>query len=185
MKNDALFESLKQMALDLGAFAASVVSVDEIQTDVAFREMCERNVCGNYGRNWMCPPFAGEIETLISTLRTYDFALVYQTVGQLEDSYDFEGMMEAAAAHNQLMVALRKKVDAMELPRTLHLGAGGCHMCDTCAKVQEQPCRHPDLAVASLETYGVHVSKLAATANMKYINGQDTVTYFGAVLFCV
>ena len=35
----------------------------------------------------------------------------------------------------------------------------------------------------SLEAYGIHVSKLAETAGMKYINGQNTVTYFGAVLF--
>jgi hypothetical protein len=41
------------------------------------------------------------------------------------------------------------------------------------------------LAVASLETYGVNVSKLAPAAGMKYVNGQDTVTYFGAVLFDV
>jgi hypothetical protein len=35
----------------------------------------------------------------------------------------------------------------------------------------------------SLEAYGVNVSGLASVAGMKYINGQDTVTYFGAVLF--
>jgi hypothetical protein len=35
----------------------------------------------------------------------------------------------------------------------------------------------------SLEAYGVNVSALASAAGMKYINGQNTVTYFGAVLF--
>ena len=38
-------------------------------------------------------------------------------------------------------------------------------------------------AMPSLEAYGVNVSQLAKTAEMKYVNGQDTVTYFGAVLF--
>ena len=37
--------------------------------------------------------------------------------------------------------------------------------------------------MASLEAYGIHVSKLAKAADMKYINGQNTVTYFGGVLF--
>jgi hypothetical protein len=37
--------------------------------------------------------------------------------------------------------------------------------------------------MASLEAYGFNVSRLAAAADMKYINGQNTVTYFGAVLF--
>ncbi len=37
--------------------------------------------------------------------------------------------------------------------------------------------------VTSLEAYDVNVSKLAKAAGMKYIYGQDPVTYFGAELF--
>ena len=31
------------------------------------------------------------------------------------------------------------------------------------------------------KTYGVAVSELAASCGMNYINGKDTVTYFGAL----
>ena len=183
MENNPAFDRITELALSLGSFRASVIPVERVETDVAFREMCASNVCGNYGRNWMCPPDAGDIHDLIAELRTYSYALVYQTVSELEDSFDFEGMMEAGARHNQLMVEIRRQVTELPLSRVLHLGAGGCRMCERCGKRTREPCRHPDLAVASLETYGVNVSKLAATAGMKYINGQNTVTYFGAVLF--
>lgn len=183
MENKELFDKLTELALSLGAFRASVIPVEDIETDASFRDLCAANVCGNYGRNWMCPPDAGDIHALMAALRTYSYALVYQTVSELEDSYDFEGMMDAGVAHNRLMVELRRGIDTLALPRVLHLGAGGCRMCEVCAKRTGEPCRHPDLAVASLETYGVNVSKLAPAAGMKYINGKDTVTYFGAVLF--
>ena len=183
MENKELFDRLSALALSLGAYKATVIPVDAVETDASFRDMCAANACGNYGRNWMCPPDAGDIHELMARLRTYSHVLVYQTVSALEDSYDFEGMMEAGARHNQLMATLRREIAAEPLPRTLHLGAGGCRMCEVCAKRTGEPCRHPDLAVASLETYGVNVSKLAVAAGMKYINGQDTVTYFGAVLF--
>ncbi len=183
MENNAVFERMTALALSLGAFRASVIPVESIETDAAFRDMCAANVCGNYGRNWMCPPDAGDIHDLMAELRTYSYALVYQTVSELEDSYDFERMMEAGARHNQLMANIRRELAKETLSRVLHLGAGGCRMCEVCGKRTGEPCRHPDLAVASLETYGVNVSKLAPTAGMKYINGQDTVTYFGAVLF--
>ena len=52
------------------------------------------------------------------------------------------------------------------------------------SKRTNEPCRHPELAMPSLETYGINVSELAASSGMKYINGQNTVTYFGALLFC-
>ena len=183
MENKEIFDRLTELALSLGAFRASVIPVEDMETDASFRDLCAANVCGNYGRNWMCPPDAGDIHDLMAVLRSYSYALVYQTVSELEDSYDFEGMMDAGVAHNRLMVELRRGIDTLALPRVLHLGAGGCRMCEVCAKRTGEPCRHPDLAVASLETYGVNVSKLAPAAGMKYINGKDTVTYFGAVLF--
>ena len=185
MENKELFDKLAGIALSLGAYKATVIPVELVETNAAFRDLCASNACGNYGRNWMCPPDAGEIHELMARLRTYTFMLVYQTVTELEDSYDFEGMMDAGVAHNRLMVELRRGIDGLALPRVLHLGAGGCRMCEVCAKRTGEPCRHPDLAVASLETYGVNVSRLAPAAGMKYINGRDTVTYFGAVLFDV
>ena len=185
MERTEIFDRLAGIALSLGAFKASVLPVDAVETDTAFRDMCAANACGNYGRNWMCPPDAGDIHDLIARLRTDSHVLVYQTVTELEDSYDFEGMMDAGVAHNKLMIRLRDALNTEGLSRILHLGAGGCRMCEVCAKRTGEPCRHPDLAVASLETYGINVSKLAVAAGMKYINGQDTVTYFGAVLFDV
>ena len=185
MENKELFDRLTGIALSLGAYKAAVIPVEQVETDAAFRDMCTSNVCGNYGRNWMCPPDAGEIHELMATLRTYSYALVYQTVSELEDSYDFEGMMDAGVAHNKLMIMIREQLNGENLSRVFHLGAGGCRMCEVCGKRTGEPCRHPDLAVASLETYGVNVSRLAPAAGMKYINGQNTVTYFGAVLFDV
>ena len=44
-------------------------------------------------------------------------------------------------------------------------------------------CRFPDRAMSSLEAYGVNVSELAVQCGMRYINGENTVTYFGAVFF--
>lgn len=183
METNQLFDRLVEIALAEGAYKASVIEVDRVETDVRFRALCASNVCGNYGRNWMCPPDAGDIESLMAELRTYSHVLVYQTVNELEDSYDFEGMMEAGVSHNRLMCSLRMKLAAEPFSRVLHLGAGGCRMCEVCAKRTNEPCRHPDLAVASLETYGVNVSKLAEASGMKYINGQNTVTYFGAMFF--
>ncbi len=125
-----------------------------------------------------------DIDALMNEAQSYQKALVYQTVGTLEDSYDFEGMMEAARLHNELSRALAKWFATLPFAKKLHLGAGGCHMCGVCAKRTNEPCRHPELAMPSLETYGIDVSELAASSGMKYINGQNTVTYFGALLFC-
>ena len=183
MANKELFDTLVSVALENGAYRASVIEACRIETDRVFREICESNSCGMYGRCWMCPPDIGDIDKLMSEIKDYDYALVYQTVTALEDSYDFEGMIEAKKNIYPLSQKLRKVFSELGMVGTLHLSVGGCGVCDVCAKRTGEPCRCPDLALPSLEGYGVNVSQLAKAADMKYINGQDTVTYFGAVLF--
>lgn len=178
---DVIADLLRMKVLSLGAYRAGIVKVEDISMDASFRKLCESNACGNYGGNYTCPPDAGDINELIEKIKTFDKALVYQTVGELEDSYDFEGMMAAAALHNQLILAMWDYTDELQLEGILHLGAGGCHLCSVCGKRTGTPCPHPDRAIASLETHGINVSLLAQQAGMRYINGQNTVTYFGAV----
>ena len=113
------------------------------------------------------------------------YSLVYQTVTELENSFDFEGMIEAKKKTYPITQKLRRVFADMGVSKALHLGAGGCGVCQMCAKQTCEPCRFPELAMPSLEAYGINVSSLARAADMKYINGQNTVTYFGAVLFSV
>ena len=180
MENKVIVEK----TLSLGAYKASVIEAKDIVLDRAFRAMCESNACGVYGKCYMCPPDVGDIDELMAQVGKYDYALVYQTVTELEDSFDFEDMIEAKKKTYPLAQSLRKVFSDMNITKVLHLGAGGCGACEPCAKRTGEPCRFPEKAMPSLEAYGVNVSELAKAAGMKYINGQDTVTYFGAVLFC-
>lgn len=180
-----IFETLSNTALKLGAYKVAIIDTNAIPLDRAFRDMCASNACGVYGKCYMCPPDVGEIDELMDKVGQYDYALVYQTVTELEDSFDFEGMMLAKKRTYPLAQKLRTVFHDMHIHTTLHLGAGGCGVCVTCAKITNEPCRHPQRAMPSLEAYGVNVSQLAKAADMKYINGQNTVTYFGAVLFCL
>ena len=173
------YKSLVDKVISFGAYKAAVIPVSDIETDASFRTLCEQNVCGRFGRCYTCPPDVGEINELIAKLKSYKYALVYQSVGMLEDSFDIEGMHEAAVKHASLILAVHKEYAC----DVLHLGAGGCPLCERCAKITNEPCRHPSDAIASLEAHGVNVSRLAAVSGMKYINGQNTVTYFGAVFF--
>lgn len=176
-------QSLTDMAIRFGAAAAAVTEVDKIAFYREFREACEQNTCGKYGRCWMCPPDVGQIDEMIARAKTYRHAFVYQSVGMLEDSFDIDGMEEAARRHNRIAQSLAESVVPSPLRDPLHLAAGACHVCERCTRLDNLPCCHPDNALASLESYGIAVSQLAETCGMKYINGANTVTYFGAFLY--
>jgi len=176
-------EDLKALILSCGAGNASVIENEQIVLSADLREICKGNACGNYGQCYMCPPDVGEIEDLMAQVRGFSTAVLYQTVYSLEDSFDFEGMQAAGAAFNRMSQAIHGKVQAVAERPFLHLAAGGCRSCEVCAKRDGEPCREPDKALSSLEAYGVDVYRTASNAGLKYINGQDTVTYFGMLLF--
>ena len=183
MSDTTNLTALAEQAMTLGAHRASVLPVEQIPFDPALRKACEANYCGNFGKNWTCPPDIGPIDELIEKARQYRHALVYQTVSAIEDSFDFEGMTAALERHREITDRITGAVRAASDAPMLQLSAGGCIICEKCAKRDKEPCRYPDRALGSLEAYGIYVAKLAKLADMNYINGKNTVTYFGAYLF--
>lgn len=169
-------------SLKNGAFKSYIIDVDKIPFDKELRKYCVMNYCGFYGKNYACPPEVGEPDDVISKAKSYKKALIFQTVSNIEDSYDFEGMEEAAKNHTKLANLINKEFKN-NVNDYLQLTVGACTVCKDCTIKENLPCRFPDLAVSSLEAYCMNVSTLAELCDMKYINGQNTVTYFGAFLF--
>lgn len=176
-------QTLLQMVLDVGVTHAARLRQEDIVYNRMFRSLCEQNTCGNYGKCYMCPPDAGDIDQLIAAAKQYDQGIMYQTISQLEDSFDFEGMQEAGKRLNDCSQRILKALQNEDHADYLLLTSGGCRVCDACAKQENLPCRYPQLALSSLETYGIDVYNTSRQTPMKYINGANTVTFFGMLLF--
>ena len=176
-------DALIHAALETGAAKAALIDAGQVVYSESFRDICEGNQCGCYGRCWVCPPEIGKIGDLIAEAKSYPRGLLYQTIGLLEDSFDVEGMFAAGANHAQVSKKLHKRLSSLLKNTFLHLGCGGCHLCESCAKRTGEPCRHPEYALAAMEGYGVDVYNTTLATPLKYINGANTVTYFGLVLF--
>lgn len=175
-------ENLIKTSIKAGAYKAFVIETDKIAFDENLRSYCEVNYCGKYGKNYACPPDVGDAKELIAKAKKYKKALVFQTVSQIENSFDFEGMKEAALKHSKIADKINEVIKK-QYANYLQFTAGECSTCPVCAQVEHKPCRFPDKAISSLEAYCINVSTLATLCNMKYINRQNTVTYFGSFLF--
>lgn len=169
--------------LALGADHAAEISGAEVPLDKSFRAACAQNACGYYGRCWTCPPDIGEIEQLMQKVCQYTRGVVFQTISTLEDSYDIEGMHDASVRHNRLVQQVRVLAEERYGKNVFILGAGACGVCTSCTRAENKPCRFPEKAVVSIEACGVDAWALAKKSGLKYINGANTVTYFGLLLY--
>ena len=173
-------ETAESELKELGITAFGVVSTKDIAFSPEVRQLCEGNVCRNYGKTWACPPAVGTYEDCRRTILGYSHGLVFSAVYALEDSFDFEGM---AAGHREFKAVCDRLYERLEKPFLL-LSNEGCKRCGTCT-YPDAPCRFPDKLFPSLEGYGILVNRLAQSAGIPYVNGPNTVTYFGMVCFTV
>lgn len=166
-----------RLAMNLGADHAAIITPDNIPFAASLRQSCDQNYCGRFNSCWVGPPAIGEVEALMQQVREFPRALVVQTVGQLEDSFDYEGMMAAKETHTSVFRALLPEIRRRFADQqTLALSCGCCDLCPECT-YPDEPCRDPDNAVSAVEAYGINVNPMLTACDLKYNNGPNTVSY--------
>lgn len=145
------------------------------------RKICEGNTCRSFGRTWACPPAVGTLEECRNHVLQYENMLLFSQKFDLEDSFDFEsmenGLRSFKSTVDRFAEAVRPYVNDV-----LILSNEGCGRCRICT-YPDAPCRFPDKLYPSIEGFGFIVSELARQAGIRYNNGANTVTFFGAILF--
>jgi predicted metal-binding protein len=159
------------------AFEYAVIQTSGIVFSPELYNTCATNVCGNYNKCWSCPPAVGSLETQREKITSFFSAFVFTTKANLEDSFDFEGMMKGKEQHNRLTLDMNERFGGSNPV----FGAGSCSICETCA--YPEPCRFPDRKVSSIEAAGINVTELSRLGGLRYNNGENTVTYFSMILF--
>jgi len=156
----------------------------EISIDQSIRDMCEQNSCGQYGQNYMCPPFIQGIAECENEIHSFNNALLFTKAYPKESSFDFESLMEAAIDFGKTIQKMKENLHEKHPDQKfLFLGAGGCPVCKKCACLDDEPCRFPDKAFSSVEANGIEVLRLCMELGIKYNNGDNSVTYIGMILY--
>ncbi len=174
-------EEIFNLAQRIGFWEIGSVDMALLRYYPEVRKICEQNTCRNYGKTWACPPAVGTLEACRCRVERYHSMLLFSGKYDLEDSFDFEGMQAGFYAFKQNVDVLGTEME-QRLTDYLLLSNEGCGRCETCT-YPSAPCRFPSRLHHSIEGYGFVVSELATCAGIRYINGPDTVTYFGALLF--
>ena len=178
------YENLVQTALCCKADYAAVARAEDIHYEESFRKACEQNVCRKYNANWVCPPAVGPISELKERASQFPQGLLFQTVYTLSSSFDLKGMQAAKKVHDgvfrDILAAVRQTPQVGEV---LPLNAGACGFCERCAYLDQEPCRFPQEAFASVEAYGIDVIRLEKACGIPYYHGKNTIGYVGLILF--
>jgi len=172
----------KQKANEAGYTEVVDVQLSKLSFDESLLAMCAQNACGHYGKNWTCPPGSGEMADLKEKILSFKEGVLVQKVYKLEDSFDFEGMMDGNADFNKLFYEMMDFLSDEIGDNFYSLKAGSCDLCEQCT-YPDAPCIIPEKARPSIEACGINVSVLCTIAGIPYIYGPNTVAYDALFLF--
>ncbi|MEA5050456.1 MAG: DUF2284 domain-containing protein [Oscillospiraceae bacterium] len=144
------------------------------------RVMCTADRCRRYGKTWSCPPACGTLEEIRAKMAPYKEGILVQTVGSLEDEFDYDSMVAAEKAHKEHFDKLLRLLRPL-YPNMVPMAAGSCTRCETCT-YPDAPCRFPELMAPSMESYGLFVSQVCERNGLRYNYGKNTIAYTSCFL---
>ena len=176
------WEEMTSIAAEEGFAAAVVTDTKDIPFDPSFRPLCAENLCGKYGVNYSCPPDCGTPDEMRARIQAHRHALVLQTIWEIADYSDSKAIKAAKKEHNAATLRLLGRLRRADVPG-FPVGASGCALCETCAIVEHEPFRYPDLYYSCMSAYCIFVRRLAEQCGMEYDCGPGLLAFFGMYVF--
>ena len=173
-------DNVLSMAIDIGFDHAGLLDPATLELRSEVRDMCSSDRCRNYGRSWVCPPACSTLEEGRAEIGKYSSGILVQTTAFTEDDFDYETMQRAGELQQERITKLRHMLRE-NFPQILALGSGGCRLCGKCT-YPDEPCRNPELAIPSMEAYGLWVSDVCRKNDIPYNYGAGSITYTACFL---
>ena len=174
------FEKLTAIAQECGFTHSAPLDVSKLEFTQTVRDMCKANKCDKYGKSWSCPPACAPLEEIREHVMGYSYGLLVQTVGDLEDIFDWEGIMKVGKRQKNSFAKMWKELEK-EYGHVLALGSGSCQLCERCT-YPKSPCRFPEKREVSMEACGLLVSKVCEDNALTFNYGQKTTSFTSCFL---
>lgn len=173
---------LKTFAKECGFTVAEDLDPRKLQFLPEVREMCAADKCRHYGRSWACPPANGSLEEWAEKASRYAKGILLQTVGDIEDTLDFEAIMLLAKTNAENFIRFADALLDEDHLDCLPLAVGGCTRCKQCT-YPDAPCRFPDRNFSSMEATGLLVNQVCKDNGVPYNYGKGKMAYTSCLLY--
>jgi predicted metal-binding protein len=158
-------EKFRQLAIELGAADAKIITTDKVIVDERVRAKCMNPKCSYYGTNGNCPPHAPDLDTVRKIVHNFHYGIFViskhprETISAKSphslDNHKIVAKIESRAFHSGYYLALG-------------LADGPCksRYCPDkeCSVLTGNGCRMGLRARYSMESWGMDVYRMATRA---------------------
>ena len=175
------YEKLEAGLSELPLYIYSWIDPQSLEFSHRVRWICEHE-CAMYGTTWACPPGVGTVDSCKAKCLSYNKCLLISSITEVADISDMAQTLATRADHE----ALTDQVGA--LLRSLGaepyiLSTEACAICDRCAILDNQPCRHRDRMHPCVESQGINIIPTLEANGLEFQYGSNVVTWVSLLLF--
>jgi predicted metal-binding protein len=124
------------------------------------RALCFEDKCGNYGKNYMCPPYAGSLEEIRIKLGDFRRGLLLQYSKEIDVKGNKKGVIQTRLDFHNKILRMEELLREKGISRIWSMIGGTCGLCGVCKAIGNEPCPYPDKARTSLEAIAIDVLEL-------------------------
>jgi predicted metal-binding protein len=173
---------VEEFARQLGIETCLEFDLDVLVPEEKIRAFCLENKCGNYGHNYMCPPYVGSVEEIRIKLKKFKHGVLLQYAKSLDIRGDREGVRQAKVDFHHRILQIEEFLRKEGINQVWGMIGGSCELCDVCKAKMGEPCPYPDKARTSLEAIAIDVLALLDKFGLDSKFHADKITWTGCVL---
>ena len=177
MNRELLEEKLSELPLYIYDF----IDPKELEFSSRIRWICE-NECPMCGQTWACPPAVGSVTLCKAKCRSYENCLMIATITEVEDIADLEETLATRPDHEEVTNQVAELMHAQGVEPYI-LSTEACSICDRCAWLDGEPCRHPEKMHPCVESHGINIIPTLEENGIEFQFGCNVVTWVSLLFY--
>ena len=177
MDMEKLEAQLQELPL-LGYFS---IDPKALEFSDRIRWVC-RQECPMYGKTWACPPAVGTVADCKRKCLDYENCLMIATVTEANDITDMEETLATRPGHEEITNQVGALMEAQGVKPYI-LSTEACAVCERCAYLDGQPCRHPERMHPCVESHGVNLIPVLEENGIEFQFGGNVVTWVSLLFY--
>ena len=172
---------LEQQLQELPLYGYFFIDPKDLEFNSRIRWICE-NECPMCGKTWACPPGVGSVNSCKAKCLGYSNCLMIATITEVEDISNIDETLATRPEHEAISDQVGQLLREQGIEPYI-LSTEACAICDRCAILDSQPCRHPDRMHPCVESHGINVVPVMESCGMEFQFGCNVVTWISLLFY--
>ena len=174
-------ELLEQRLSELPLYIYDFIDPSELEFSDRIRWICEHE-CPMYGQSWACPPGVGCMADCRKKCGGYENCLMISTIVEVADIANLEETLATRPEHEEITNQVGAIMEEMGVKPYI-LSTEACAICERCAILDGEKCRHPERMHPCVESHGINIVPVLEECGLEFQFGQNVVTWVSLLFY--